>query len=33
MVFRTVVEMSDELRDRARGGLTSAFDRLGELLA
>ena len=33
MVFRSIVEMSDELRASARGGVASAFDRLEELLA
>ncbi len=33
MVFRTIVEMGEDLRASAHGGLTSAFDRLQELLA
>lgn len=32
MVFHTTVQMSDELRRAAEGGLGSAFDRLAETL-
>ena len=32
MVFRTTTEMTDEIRQRAAGGLASAFDRLAEQL-
>ena len=30
MTFRTLVQMTDETRERAAGGLASAFDRLAE---
>lgn len=32
MVFHSTVSMSEEVCERARGGLGSAFDRLGDLL-
>lgn len=32
MTFRTTIEAGDELRDRARAGMQSAFDRLAEHL-
>jgi uncharacterized protein YndB with AHSA1/START domain len=32
MIFRTTMQATDELRGRAEAGLSSAFDRLAELL-